>query len=59
MDLNDLRSAYTLLALVLFVGIVLWAFSSKRKARFEQAARLPFTEEQLPEREASRPREGN
>ena len=59
MDLNDLRSAYTVWAFVVFVGSVVWAVSGKRKARFEQAARLPFTEEEPPQREASRRRGGN
>lgn len=33
---------YTLLLIVAFVGIVVWAFGRKRKARFERDARIPF-----------------
>lgn len=49
MDLNELRSLYTVLAFVSFVGIVLWAYSGKRKARFEEAGRLPMMEDDSPD----------
>ncbi|MEO1766046.1 cbb3-type cytochrome oxidase subunit 3 [Thiobacter aerophilum] len=45
MDLNDLRSLMTVVSLLTFVGIVLWAWSSRRKAAFDEAARLVFDEE--------------
>ncbi|MEJ5211422.1 MAG: cbb3-type cytochrome c oxidase subunit 3 [Burkholderiales bacterium] len=45
MDINDLRSLMTVVSLLTFVGIVLWAWSSRRKAAFDEAARLVFDEE--------------
>ena len=45
MDINTLRSIITVVAFTLFIGIVLWAYSSRNKAAFEQAAMLPFDEE--------------
>jgi cytochrome c oxidase cbb3-type subunit IV len=33
---------YLLILVVAFVGIVIWAFGRKRKARFEKDARIPF-----------------
>lgn len=45
MDINDLRSIVTVLAFASFVGIVAWAWSGRRKAAFEEAARLPLDEE--------------
>jgi len=45
MDINTLRSIVTVLAFTAFIGIVLWAYSDRSKAAFEQAARLPFDEE--------------
>lgn len=36
---------FTLLLMAIFVGIVVWAWSSGRKADFEEAARLPLDEE--------------
>jgi cytochrome c oxidase cbb3-type subunit 4 len=46
MDINDLRSAVTVLSLVLFVSLVVWTWRRARRAEFEAAARLPFAEEQ-------------
>jgi cytochrome c oxidase cbb3-type subunit 4 len=44
--LNDLRAAVTVLAFIAFIGIVLWAYSRRRKEAFDEAARLPFTEDE-------------
>ena len=43
MDINDLRAVIAVLAFVAFIGIVVWAYSSKRKRDFDEAARLPFS----------------
>jgi cytochrome c oxidase cbb3-type subunit 4 len=43
MDINDLRVVIAVLAFVAFVGIVIWAYSQKRKRDFDEAAMLPFT----------------
>ena len=40
-----LRSIVTVVALVVFVGIVVWAWSARNKARFDEAARLPFEQD--------------
>lgn len=45
MDINDLRSIITLVSFITFLGIVGWAYSRKNRERFDEAARLPFTEE--------------
>jgi len=45
MDMVVLRSVMTLLAFVVFLGIVAWAWSARRKADFDEAARLPFDNE--------------
>lgn len=47
MDINDLRSIMTVLTFALFVGIVWWAYSGRRKQAFDEAARLPL-EDDLP-----------
>lgn len=44
MDVNDLRIAVTVLSFVVFLGIVAWALSRKNRARFADAAQLPFRE---------------
>ncbi len=48
MDFTDISAWSTVVLFVLFIGIVVWAYSSKRKARFDEAAQLPFKEEELP-----------
>jgi cytochrome c oxidase cbb3-type subunit 4 len=41
-DVNELRSAVTVLLFVLFIGIVAWAVAPRNKARFDAAQQLPF-----------------
>lgn len=45
MDINLIRSLITVVLFVLFIGIVLWAWSSARRADFEAAARLPLEDD--------------
>lgn len=45
MDLNELRSLLTALMFAVFIGIVFWAWSGRRQADFEAAARLPLDED--------------
>ena len=45
MDINLLRSIVTVVAFVVFIGIVIWAWSRKNQSRFEEAARLPFEQD--------------
>jgi cytochrome c oxidase cbb3-type subunit IV len=45
MDVNDLRSIVTVVSLVVFLGIVAWAWSKRNKASFDEAAQLPFKDE--------------
>lgn len=45
MDINDLRVMVTVLAFASFIGIVVWAWSGRRQAAFDEAARLPLDEE--------------
>ncbi len=42
MDINTLRSIVTIAAFAAFIGIVWWALSGRNQARFDEAARLPF-----------------
>ncbi len=45
MDVNTLRSLVTVAGLITFIGIVVWAWSRRNAADFEQAARLPFEQD--------------
>ncbi|MBI3525636.1 MAG: cbb3-type cytochrome c oxidase subunit 3 [Betaproteobacteria bacterium] len=49
MDINDLRSVVTVVSFVMFIGIVWWAYSDKRKPAFDEAALLPFSDDELAE----------
>ena len=49
MNMSLIHSIWTIVVLVLFVGIVVWAWSGKQKHRFDEAARLPFDDDALPE----------
>jgi len=42
--MNSIQMIWTLIAFVLFVGIVIWAWSSKRHQDFHEAANLVFDE---------------
>ncbi|UCC14428.1 MAG: cbb3-type cytochrome c oxidase subunit 3 [Gammaproteobacteria bacterium] len=42
MDLPTLRGLFTLVLMIAFVVIVVWAWSSKRRKEFDEAARLPL-----------------
>ena len=45
MDINMIRAGVTVAALITFLGIVAWAWSSRRRADFDSAARLPLEED--------------
>jgi cytochrome c oxidase cbb3-type subunit 4 len=42
MDVNLLRAAVTLFSFAVFVAIVVWAWSRRRREDFDEAALLPF-----------------
>ena len=46
MDINDIRGWHTVILLILFLGIVFWAYSKRRKKSFDEAANLPFADEE-------------
>jgi cytochrome c oxidase cbb3-type subunit 4 len=54
MDITTLRSIMTVVAFATFVGIVLWAYSGRAKRGFDEAAALPFAEDESPKRETRR-----
>ena len=45
MDINDLRIAVTLLSFGVFAAIVRWACKRANRARFDDAALLPFIDD--------------
>ncbi len=49
MDYSLFASLMTVVMLLVFLGIVAWACSSKRSADFEEAARVPFEDDATPD----------
>ncbi|WP_016853654.1 CcoQ/FixQ family Cbb3-type cytochrome c oxidase assembly chaperone [Halomonas smyrnensis] len=48
MDMGTLRGIITGLLLIGFIGLVCWAYSKRRKPDFDEAANLPFADEDEP-----------
>jgi len=48
MDINGLRAALTVVMLIVFLGIVMWAYSSRRKKQFDEAARSVLEDDAAP-----------
>lgn len=46
MELNDFRAWHTVTLLVIFIGIIVWAYSKGPKKSFDEAANLPFADEE-------------
>lgn len=44
--LYSFQSFWTVFVFVIFIGIVLWAWSGKNKAAFEEAARIPLEDDE-------------
>ncbi len=45
MDITDFRSLATVLCAIAFTAVVWWAYGPSRKAQFDEAAKLPFLED--------------
>jgi cytochrome c oxidase cbb3-type subunit 4 len=45
MDINTLRAATTVVSFIVFIGIMVWAWSRRNAEDFEKAANLPFEQD--------------
>ncbi len=45
MDYGLLQGIWTIMVMVFFLGVVFWAWSKKRKKEFDDAAMIPFRED--------------
>lgn len=52
MDINTLRGLSTVFVMLAFIGIIWWAVAPRRRKRFEEAAKLPFADEDESEQQA-------
>lgn len=48
MDIGTIHGIWTIVLFVSFLGVVWWAYGKKRKARFEEDAKLIFDDEKPP-----------
>lgn len=48
MDYGTFRGLYTLLLMTIMIGIIVWAYSKRRKASFDEAANLVFADDEQP-----------
>ncbi|MCL1158414.1 cbb3-type cytochrome c oxidase subunit 3 [Shewanella inventionis] len=47
MDYGTFQGILTIIVMVTFVGIFYWAYSKHSKSKFDEAANLVFSEEEL------------
>ena len=47
MNMGLIHSIWTLLLLAIFIGIIAWAFSRRRKRSFDEAARMPLEDDNV------------
>jgi cytochrome c oxidase cbb3-type subunit 4 len=55
---TDARSVVTLICMITFLGIVVWAYSSARKKDFDEAAMLPFADDESLTTKSQEPHHG-
>jgi len=53
MDINTVRGISTLIVMIVFLGICLWAYSGSKKKDFDDAANLPFQDDNIAKRTLS------
>ena len=46
MDIALFHGVWTAVLLVIFIGIVIWAWSGKRKRDFDEAANIPLDDDE-------------
>ena len=45
MDINTIRGVLTVILMIAFLGLVIWAWSSKRKDTFDKLSQMPLEED--------------
>lgn len=58
MDAGTLRGLLAVVSLAAFLGIVWFAYGRRRRKRFDDAARLPFADDEMDRRSAEAERRG-
>jgi cytochrome c oxidase cbb3-type subunit 4 len=50
-DIQTFRGVMTAILMVLFIALVFWAYSRRRRDDFEEAAQLPLDDDRFPEQD--------
>ena len=50
MDINELRGIHSLVIMAMFLGIIWWAYSAHRRKANDEAAHLPFDDDDVEKR---------
>ena len=50
MDINTFRGMHTIIMIVVFLAICWWAYGKKRKNANDEAAHLPFDDDEIDSR---------
>ena len=50
---TQFQIVWTIVVMIIFIGIVLWAWSGRRKESFNDAANIPLEEEEFLEEEVT------
>lgn len=45
MSIHDIHGVFTILLIIIFIGMCIWVFNKKHNKDFEEAARLPLDDE--------------
>ena len=59
MELIELRVMATVLSLLVFLGILAWAYAAPQRRRFEHDAHIPFIEDEPLQPDSARPAAGS
>ncbi|MCL6271014.1 cbb3-type cytochrome c oxidase subunit 3 [Sansalvadorimonas sp. 2012CJ34-2] len=54
-DINTLRGLATVFCMIAFFAVVMWAYSDRKRADFDEAANLPFADDQISGTATARP----
>jgi cytochrome c oxidase cbb3-type subunit IV len=54
MDMGTVRGLLTAILLVLFIGLVAWTWSRKRKKEYDEAAQMPLDDDDKPMTDTNR-----
>jgi cytochrome c oxidase cbb3-type subunit 4 len=52
-DVGTMRGLFTVVVMVAFIALVIWAYSRRRKPHFDEMSRMPLEEDRRPNKGAN------